>query len=133
MGNETQKKLFDALLTEAGINPEQFYRLFHALEEAPYIKRDSIRVTHKQPNASFTLMVKYEGNEQIGRARVDDQKRVKPGALETAARIYSDISQRSGIQFTRVLPALDDEECIGYAIVGMAGRSDSLLPLVIEK
>src|SRR3989338_5606506 len=130
MDNKTRKRLFDALLTEAEINPTQFYRLFHALEGAPYIKLGSVRVTHNRPEAPLVLTAKYNGDDQLGHAR-KGRRHVKPEALDAAIRVYEDISRISGINFTRVLPSLDDGECIGYANIGK--RRDSSMPLILSE
>ena len=130
MNGTIQKRVLDGLLMEAGINPEQFYHLFHTLESAPYIKRGSVRATHNRPEAPLTLMATYNGDEQIGHAR-RGHRGVKPEALEAAVRVYGNISRISGISFTRVLPYLDDGECIGYANIGK--RRDSSMPLILEK
>jgi len=74
-------------------------------------------------------MATYSGDEQIGHAR-KGHRGSKPEVRETVTRIYGDISRRSGIGFARIHPGLDDEECIGYADIGVT--ADSSLPLVLE-
>ena len=126
MNNTTQKRLFDGLLEESGIDNRKFYDLFRALENIPYIDNSTIRMTFKQDYAPLTLTAKYTGDEQIGNARLP-RRRVNSGVKQTVIRIYDDISRRSGIEFKQVLPSLDDAECIGYAVMG----PDNDLPLVL--
>ena len=128
MTNKIARRLFDDLLKESRIDQGRFYDLVRALEGAPYIDRSTITMTHKQPYASLTLMAKYTGSEQIGNARLP-RRRVNSDVKKTVIRIYGDISRRSRVQFTRVLPSLDDNDCIGYAIMGP--DDESLLPLVL--
>ena len=128
MSDRIARRLFDGLLEESCMDQRKVYDLFRALERTSYIDGNTIRITHEEPYAPLTLMAKYIGRQQIGNARVS-RRRVNPDIVQNVIEIYEDISRRSGVHFTRVAPALDDPDCIGYAVMGTG--DESLLALLL--
>lgn len=128
MTDETAKRLLDGLLDDARIGKEKFYHLVGVLRRVEYIDPISVRMAHHHSYVPFTLMATYTGPEQIGRARIG-HRHVNSDVREAVARIYSDISSRSGIQFSRIRPSLDDEYCAGFADVCL--DKDSYLMVVL--
>lgn len=124
--------LLTHLLEEHQINADKFNRLFRALSDAPYIEKGSVRLTTKQPYNPLVMVAKYTGEMPIGKARLPKRKGADPGVKDAVTRIYQDISKRSGVRFTKVHPALDDDECIGYATMN-SGYGISELPLILTK
>lgn len=115
--SQTAKYLFDRLLEEWKIDTNKFYRLFAALGKAPYIQKDSIRLATGNQSA-IRMEATYTGQEQIGKSRKGPRS-IYPQSIKTTRELYDDISRRSGTGFFMVYPDLDNEECYGFADIGL--------------